>query len=159
MPAAPQVEIDEPAILIRIPQLWDPQMSEDELYDATRGHWKVGPRRERVELAFAVAGGVVREVFVINAWHPAGTTPSLTGIHSHAPVDRWEFVGTLANEAMRSKYIGRSVMGYFTRGNRNPIRYANCETEIAASRSPRVPRHDRDQAGASDSAAPDFSVH
>ena len=120
------IEIDEPAILIRIPQLWDPEMSEDELYDATRGHWKVGPRRERAELALAVAGGVVREVFVIKAWHLAGTTPSLTRIHSHAPVDRWEFVGALANQAVRSKYIGRSVKGYFTKGSQNPIRYVNC---------------------------------
>ncbi len=42
MSDAPQVEIDEPRILIRIPELWDPEMSEDELYDATRGHWRWG---------------------------------------------------------------------------------------------------------------------
>ena len=74
------VPIDEPAMLIRIAQLWDPSMSDDELYDATRGHWKVGPRRDRAELALAVAKGVVREVFVIESWHRAGTTRSVTEI-------------------------------------------------------------------------------
>lgn len=120
------LQIDEPTMLIRIPKLWDPGMSDDELYDATRGHWKVGPRRERAELAMAVAGGIVREVFAIDSWHAAGTTPYATQIHSEAPTDRWEFVGAPADEAIRSKYVGRAVKGYFTQGGQNPIRYVNC---------------------------------
>lgn len=42
MDGPPAVQIEEPAILIRISRLWDPGLSDDELYDATRGHWKVG---------------------------------------------------------------------------------------------------------------------
>lgn len=54
-------------MLIRIPQLYRPGMSREALYEATRGHWKVGPRRERAEFAMAVAGGIVREVYEIDA--------------------------------------------------------------------------------------------
>src|SRR5688500_1455684 len=107
------VGIDEPALLIRIPRLWKPGMSDDELYDATRWHWKVGPRRKRAELAFAVAGGVVREVYRSASWHPAGTTPSVTDTHSTAPPDRWEFIGATADDAIRTKYVGGSVKHYF----------------------------------------------
>jgi len=129
MSQPPSVVVDERSILIRIPQLWDPGMSDDELYDATRGHWKLGPRRELAELALAVVAGVVHEVYRIESWHRAGTTPSATAIHTSAPPDRWEFVGKPAEEALRSKYVGRSVKGvkgYFSQGNQNPIRYVNC---------------------------------
>ena len=44
------------------------------LYDATRGIWRVGERRGRAELAMAVYQGMVKEVYVIGEWYPAGTT-------------------------------------------------------------------------------------
>ena len=68
--------IEEPVILIRINKLYRHGMSDIELYDATRGVWKVGARRERASYAFAVFEGIVREVYKINEWFPAGTTPS-----------------------------------------------------------------------------------
>jgi hypothetical protein len=41
------VTIREPAIVIRINRLYRPGMSAAELYDATRGIWKIDPRRPR----------------------------------------------------------------------------------------------------------------
>jgi hypothetical protein len=120
------VSITDRAILIRIAELWHLGMSRDELYEATRGHWKVGRRRERADLALAVAGGIVRGVFVIDSWHPAGTTPSRTDVHREAPPDRWEFVGHPAERDIDAKYLHRSVRRYFRKGNQNPIRYVNC---------------------------------
>jgi hypothetical protein len=46
-------------------------------YEATRGVWKVGPRREDVNFALAIYKGVVIEVFEIHDWHPAGSTTFL----------------------------------------------------------------------------------
>ena len=120
------MKIDEPTMLIRIPQLYRPGMSRGALYEATRGHWKVGPRRERAELAMAVADGIVREVYEIDAWHPAGTTPEAARVHREAPPDRWEFTGRVADESIRRRYIGGSVKDYFRRGNQNPFAYVNC---------------------------------
>jgi uncharacterized protein len=51
-----------PALLIRINQLFHYGMTPIELYDATRGIWRIGPAREKVELALAVFQGIVREV-------------------------------------------------------------------------------------------------
>lgn len=120
------VEVTEPTLLIRISRQYREGMSEQELYEATRGVWKIGERRNGVQLAFAVFEGVVREVYEVEAWHPAGTTP-----YSTRPVEdvkvpgRWEFTGRRASEDLRERYVGRSVASYLTPGSQNPVTYVN----------------------------------
>lgn len=122
-----RVEIEDPALLIRINQLYTPDMSKVELYDVARGVWVLGERREKAKYACAVAGGTIVEVFTIDEWHPAGSTP-----YSRRVIDlpryqgRWEFTGNVAPDGIRSKYIGRSVAHYFSRGAANPVMYVNC---------------------------------
>lgn len=102
-------------------------MSDEELYEATRGVWKVGPRREEAKYALAVHDGIVREVYEITEWQPAGTTPYSTRNEDELPLEgRWEFVGGLAAPEIRQAYIGASVSDYFQRGQQNPITYVNC---------------------------------
>lgn len=120
------IVIDEPALLIRISRSWHDGLSEQELYEVTRGVWKAGERREHIELAFAVGGGVIREVYRVRSWHPAGTTEYLTRTREEIDIDgRWEFVGELAEEPIRQRYMGEDVSGYFTQGSSNPIQYLN----------------------------------
>ena len=69
------VKIRQPAILVRINQLYRYGMPDNELYDATRGVWRVNPERG-AKYAFAVFDGIVREVYEIRQWFPAGTTYS-----------------------------------------------------------------------------------
>ena len=73
-----QVTVTEPAVLIRIQKSYNPKMSHQALYEVTRGVWKVGSRREQVEIALAVFDGIVREVFRVAQWHPAGSTTYTT---------------------------------------------------------------------------------
>jgi len=102
-------------------------MTPEELYEATRGVWKLGKRREKAEYVFSVADGEIKEVYKINAWFPAGTQTYKTRPEKDVLVDgRWEFSGTLAPEAIRKNYIGNSVRRYFPRGAANPIQYVNC---------------------------------
>ncbi|MEQ6916035.1 hypothetical protein [Halomonas aquatica] len=120
------MHIAEPSLLIRISRSWHGGISTAALYEATRGVWKIGERREQVELVFAVASGVIREVYRVHAWHPAGTTL----YHTRVPVDvaiqgRWEFTGEQAEEMIRSRYLGIDVTGYFSQGSSNPIQYVN----------------------------------
>src|SRR2546423_2694271 len=84
--AAAPVDVVDPAILIRINRLYRHGMSEDELYEATRGVWKLGPRRERARYAMAVFEGVVREVYVVDRWHPAGSTAYHTNVQGNVNV-------------------------------------------------------------------------
>jgi hypothetical protein len=119
------LHIDEPVILVRVNRLYEEGMSETALYEITRGVWKVGPRREKAEYALAVYKGEVKAVYSIKSWHRAGWTPYKTrkGLKVEG---RWEFVGAVADEKIRNKYIGRSVKHFFTPHSQNPITYVNC---------------------------------
>jgi hypothetical protein len=116
------VTVEEPSILIRINELFRHGMSAVELYDATRGIWRIGKERETARFALAVFDGVVQEVYRIEAWFPAGTTFSSRG--RLGGDNRWEFVGQVAEDPIRKKYRFGSVDHYFPKGARNPIRYA-----------------------------------
>ncbi len=121
MPPSKPVVVEEPALLITINQTYRHGMSSLALYEATRGFWRIGPRRDGVELALAVYKGVVREVYRIQAWHAAGTLEYKTReVGSNRGSGRWEFVGEVASD-VRAKYIDRFV----SKGSRNPIRYVN----------------------------------
>lgn len=119
-------KIEHKAILIRINKLYSSNMSADELYEATRGIWKIGPKRNQAEFAMAVYQGIVREVYQIKKWHPAGTLRYQTRDSSNfSGSGRWEFDGTVTpNIKIRGQYIGRSVRSYLAPASRNPIKYA-----------------------------------
>lgn len=119
------VKVREPAVLIRITRLYRPNMTPIELYDVTRGVWVVGQQRERAKYAFAVFEGIVREVYEIKQWLPAGSTLYTRPAESVEDEERWEFVGRLAPDPLRRRYIDRDVSGHLTPGSRNPIQYVN----------------------------------
>jgi hypothetical protein len=122
--------VQEPGLLIRVNKLYRDGMSAEELYEITRGVWKLGRRRNSALVALSVYRGIVKDVFSIGSWHPAASTP----YRSRTPEDvsvpgRWEFLGSTAPEELRAKYVGRSVAHYFSKGQRNPVTYVNCDTK------------------------------
>jgi len=58
-------------------------------------------------------------------WQSAGTSSYLTRQDVAVP-GRWEFIGRVAPEAVRSRYVGRSVKAYLQLGFQSPVRYVNC---------------------------------
>ena len=122
---AKPVSVTHPALLIRINKLYRHRMSVEELYEATRGIWKVGQRREKARIALAVFEGVVREVYEIEQWFPAGTLSYATRTLT-SPSGRWEFQGRPAPTSVRKAYFGHSVRTYFRRGQQSPVVYVKC---------------------------------
>jgi hypothetical protein len=125
-----KVNIDEPAILIRINQAFRYSMSEIELYDYTRGKWVLNPERaNNANIALSVYKGVVQEVYSVISWYEAGMTFSTRQqnerLKKRKNQDRYEFIGNIAPEEIREKYKGKSVEHYFNIGNSNPILYVN----------------------------------
>ena len=119
------MEISHNAILITINRLYRSGMSSQELYEATRGIWKVGHRRAKADYAFAVYRGIVREVYRIHRWHPAGTLPYETRDDTDfRGSGRWEFEGEIAQD-IREIYVANSVRDYLGKSSQNPIRYIN----------------------------------
>jgi uncharacterized protein len=108
-------------ILITINTLYRSNMTPLECYEATRGIWVVGPRRHRADYAMAVYQGIVREVYRIEQWYPAGTlayhTRDASGFQGSG---RWEFSGSVAPE-IRDASVGFSV----GKSGQNPMRYVN----------------------------------
>lgn len=121
------IKISEPCILIRINKLYRPGMSEKDLYESTRGIWKVGDRRSGAKFALAVYRGVVREVYRIDGWHPAGTTAYDSRTFTPAEcANRSEFVGSTAPEEIRKQFLFGNVSNYLSDGSQNPISYVCC---------------------------------
>lgn len=119
-------DIVENIILIRINHYYY-GMSEMDLYDLTRRSWKVNLNRaKQAEYAFAVYQGLIMEVYKIVAWFPAHST--FNGLpcskeRKMADQGRYEFVAQIAEEAIRAKYIGKSVSKFYKKGEQNPIKY------------------------------------
>lgn len=125
---ANEVEILDPVIIIRINQLYDHRISDEELYEATRGIWVLGLRRENAKYVLSTYRGVVRSVYVIEKWHRACTTKyAMRKFDRSKPINRRvEFTGRLADPEIQSKYLGKSVRKYLKQGNQSPTVYVNC---------------------------------
>ena len=116
--------IQHNVLMIIVNQIYEFGMNRRQLYEITRGVWKLGPRREKAQYALSVYEGVVREVYEIQSWHPAGTTPYRYRSQRSLRIrGRWEFVGKTATAQVRELYLGKNVRSYLTAGGRNPIRY------------------------------------
>lgn len=124
---APAANIIDDVVLLRISQLYQHDMTAPQLYEATRGVWIVSSRRNKARFACAVFESIVREVYAIERWQPANTTPYATRPLADVAIpSRWEFVGSIAPPEIRARYINHSVRQYLT-GTQGAVRYINCK--------------------------------
>jgi uncharacterized protein len=121
-----KVSIEDNVILIRVSQFFKYSMPDIELYDYTRGQWKLSlSRAKTAKFAFCVYGGIVQEVYQIYEWFEGGKTLN-TRHENECLHGKYEFIGDKAEEGIRNKYKYKSVEHYFKPGNSNPIMYINC---------------------------------
>lgn len=118
-------EIIDDLIMIRINQLYRNNMKPFELYDITRGCWRVNKEKARkAKYALAVYDEMILEVYTIVEWFKAGEVIYATREEDYEKVKtRFEFVGNIAPENVRRRYVNKSVSSLFNHGNQNPIRY------------------------------------
>lgn len=121
-------DIDDDVLLIRINQNYRNDLKPHELYDITRGIWVINfERAKSMKYAFAVYDGLIMEVYTIACWLPAGTSYSYRIEKLDELEDglqkRYEFIGNIAPDKIRDKYVNKNVSDLFKTGNRNPIMY------------------------------------
>jgi hypothetical protein len=120
------IRIEHPLILINIARNFRYGMTPQALYDATRSAWKIRLERATAKYALAVYQRVVREVYEIARWLDGGTTmrhDDTDGRHKLIK-NRFEFVGKVADSAVRDKYLGRTIGDDIWKpGAQNPIKY------------------------------------
>lgn len=104
-----KAEITEPAILIRINQAFRYSMTDIELYDYTRGRWKVSRiQAKKAKYAFAVYEGIIQEIYEIIDWFEAGKTFSVRHDKKNPETlrkleGRFEFIGNIASSLIQKK--------------------------------------------------------
>ena len=104
-------DITDNIIIIKINRSYKPGMSALQLYDVTRGCWKVSlPYASRADYALSVVYGEVVEVYKIYRWVPASEEKRETiEYDTEKEKGRIIFKGEVAAEDIRKKYIGKSV--------------------------------------------------
>ena len=116
-------------ILININQNYRSDISDKELYEATRGIWRASIHNaQATRYAMAVYQGIVKEVYEPHEWAEAGTwadeyktrpREDIDPAYNEDLIGRIEFKGDLAPPKIQKKYVGKSVGKH----GQNPIRY------------------------------------
>ena len=115
--------ITENVLLLKLSDTFSYNMDPMDLYDNTRGIWYLGPKRDRVDYAFAVYDGIVQETYNVLQWFEAGTTyTNRVDKDAWKKMERWEFIGSISEE-MRKKYRYKSVAHYYPPKAQNAVRY------------------------------------
>ncbi|HZT59504.1 MAG TPA: hypothetical protein VFA21_12915 [Pyrinomonadaceae bacterium] len=112
--------IDDAVVAICINGSYDDERNRRNIYKCTRGTWKLSKdRASKARYALGVYRGMILEVYEIDEWFNAGTTPD-----SFGPAEgRYEFIGKVAPDEIRDRYVGKRLPERF---HGNPIRYYNC---------------------------------
>lgn len=102
-------EFSHPCILIKINKRYYPNISQDELYKATKESWIIGNKSLEARYALPIYKGIVKEVYQINDWYNIGK--------------RKGFNGAVAPIEIKNQYVNHSVEHLMNKGNQNPIMY------------------------------------
>ena len=123
-------DIKDNVMIIRINQLYRHDLTKRELYNATRGYWKVAlAKAKKTDYVLSVYKGRVLEVYKVKDWFDADkvTMPLRRGEDVEPDEDflskRKIFVGSVAEERIRRRYVDKSVEDFFPNGAANPIKY------------------------------------
>jgi hypothetical protein len=128
------VEIDDPVVAINIHQQFPYVRNDEDLYNCTRSMWRLNPHRAgRAKYLLAVYDGIIREAYEIHQCIPATNETKAyrrkrereqgRNIPAASHEGRAEFLGQIASDEVRAKYVGRHVP---VRMGQNPVRYFNC---------------------------------
>ena len=110
-----KVHYDHRGVAILINKHYKPTFGDLETFEITRGIWskKIVTACENSDAKFAYAtfNGVVKDVYVIHSWVPAGTQEyfSRTLDPERLKKARWEFVGKKAPKEILHKYVGKII--------------------------------------------------
>ncbi|MBR2553553.1 MAG: hypothetical protein IKE94_01715 [Aeriscardovia sp.] len=117
-------DIHHDLVVIKINRTYYDGMSAEALYDFTRGIWKRKIESVSVaDYALSVVYGIVVEVYKIDHWMPASDTKfTARKVDPKKAAERIAFVGRVAEETVRKRYIGKSVANLYKYGDANPVR-------------------------------------
>jgi hypothetical protein len=115
-------DIKENIVVIKINESYYEGISAEALYDYTRGIWYRSLKSvSDAKYALSVVDKIVVEVYKINRWMPATKAIFKTRtVDPKRAAKRVAFEGTIAENSVRNRYIGKSVAYLFEYGASNP---------------------------------------
>lgn len=103
-------DITENIIVFKTSKSYKENMTETELYDITRGCWKISLERAQcADYAFCVYEDTIKEVYKIKKWIKAEELQRESLPKEKEPRGKYGFEGEIAEKEIRDKYIGKSV--------------------------------------------------
>lgn len=126
-PQAPAITV--PCAFFRLPKLWYPDMSDEELRQATFGWWsrkEVGKGKDKAQYAFAISKRIIRGVYKIDAtmWRQR-TENDRDWQEDLVKEPRWGFPDCVPAPEM-AHYLNTSVNHLYKRGDASAARFFNC---------------------------------
>lgn len=112
-------------MLVNLAQSYSLDLTAQELYDATRGWWKMAdPRHKNIKYVLAIYNSIIQEVYEPVGWFKAGSTFMLNRRPEAKHKERWEFVGHLATDKIRKRYYKKHLGGRIEWGH-SPFCYVS----------------------------------
>ena len=106
------VSANHAGLAFNLNKTYTSSMRDVELLEATRGTWAKVPRGLELKYAYATYHGIVKEVYEIRHWLPAGTQQYFfrdRKLGDERLKNRYEFVGAIAPDKIRSRYKGKLI--------------------------------------------------
>ena len=106
-----KVAPEHKGVAILINRHYRPSFGDLEIFEFTRGIWskRMKTLSKDAKYAYATFKGVVKDVYEIHSWVPAGTQEYFTRKLDPERLKKaeWEFVGRKASEEVRELYMGK----------------------------------------------------
>lgn len=133
-PTYNEVEIGDAVVVINIHEQFPHVKNALDLYNCTRGMWRMNPKHAgRAKYFFAAFEGEIKEVYEVHDCIRATNETQeywrkrMLSQGRHIPTEkdagRAEFLGQVAPDDVRAKYVGKRLPVKMTQ---NPVRYFNC---------------------------------
>lgn len=109
--------ITEKIIAFNLRQSYRANMTERELYDCTRGCWRISlENAQQCAYAFSVYENTIKEVYKIEKWLLAEELKRETVPSEQDESGRYGFEGKIAEKEIRDKYLGKSLENICKKG-------------------------------------------
>lgn len=130
-------DITENIIVFRVSKSYKKNMTETELYDITRGCWKVDIKKaQQADYAFCVYEDTIKEVYKIEKWLPAEVMRRTTIPYAETDKGKYGFDGEIAEKEVRNKYRGKSVENLCKQGQYNFKYLFPCQNHVPNKNEP-----------------------
>jgi len=116
--AAEKAIIEDDAICIKVNKFWYRGVSNEDLYNGTRGVWRIDVQRaNKFKLVFADHNKIIRGVFEVDYWKKCTVgdyNPAANKVLSEEDINTWAkyrgfFVGSIARQEYIDKYLNKNV--------------------------------------------------